>query len=187
MSRPSLRLALARSRGALARPSPPLLALSSSTARRSSSSSSRSLPPTGTYKVFDRDNVLHHRELAYAKDGGKRSRTVGYLREEIGERVMERFEVRLKPCTSCSSPREATALSDKTSKLTTRHACRPLSFQDVKPPPSDPTDPDAPPRPLDLLEITAGPGTFARLIADDPDRIASVEVMEWSRQFSFAS
>lgn len=55
--------------------------------------------------------------------------------------------------------------------------------QDVKPPPSDPDNPDAPPRPLDLLEITAGPGTFARLLADDPDRIASVEVMEWSGTF----
>jgi hypothetical protein len=100
MSRTSLRLALARSRGALAGPSSTLLALTSSAARRSSSSSSGSLPPSGTYKVFDRDNVRHHRELAYGKDGGERSRTVGYLREEIGERVMERFEVRLRLAAS---------------------------------------------------------------------------------------
>lgn len=99
MSRPSLQLAFARSRRSLARPSSfqPATLLPSSPARRPSSSSSGSLPPSSTapYRVFDRANVLHHRQVAFQKDGGDRSRTVGYLREEIGERVMERFEVGL--------------------------------------------------------------------------------------------
>ncbi len=47
----------------------------------------------GPFQVFDR-NVKHmQKERAAARDGGARSRTVDYVRDEIADRMVERFQV----------------------------------------------------------------------------------------------
>lgn len=61
---------------------------------------SETTPPPGAtvlapYEVFDRNAKRMQRDRASVKDGGERSRLVDYLRREVAERVMERFEVRL--------------------------------------------------------------------------------------------
>lgn len=60
---------------------------------------SSSSPPTnpntvGPYQVFDRNAKIMQRDRAAARDGGEKSRTVDYVRDEIAERMMERFMVR---------------------------------------------------------------------------------------------
>lgn len=134
----------------------------SPTFRRTSSSTldSKHAP----YKVFDRSTLLHHRDLAFGKSNSERSRTVGYLREEIGERVMERFEVR--PSLRPPSLSQNRAL--------TEHPWTWWGEQDVKLP--DPSDEN---EGVDVLEITSGPGTFARLVEDD-GRVRGVQMVESS-------
>ncbi|KAF6762042.1 hypothetical protein DFP72DRAFT_842112 [Ephemerocybe angulata] len=57
-----------------------------------SSSPSQTNPYTvGPYQVFDRNAKRLQRDRAVARDGGDRSRTVDYIRDEIAERMMERF------------------------------------------------------------------------------------------------
>lgn len=134
----------------------------SPTFRRTSSSTLDSTP--GPYKVFDRSTLLHHRDLAFGNSNAERSRTVGYLREEIGERVMERFEVR----SSLRPP----ILSQNRALI--EHPWTWCGEQDVKLP--DPSDEN---EGVDVLEITSGPGTFARLVEDD-GRVRGVQMVESS-------
>ncbi|PPQ66744.1 hypothetical protein CVT26_009545 [Gymnopilus dilepis] len=57
--------------------------------------SSNSPPPSmntvGPYEVFDRKVKRMQRERAALREGGARSRTVDYVREEVANRMMERF------------------------------------------------------------------------------------------------
>ncbi|KAG6885478.1 hypothetical protein C0993_001343 [Termitomyces sp. T159_Od127] len=56
--------------------------------------SSSSPPRTGTvgpYQVFDRHVKRIQKDQAATRDGGERSRTVDYVREEVADRMMERF------------------------------------------------------------------------------------------------
>lgn len=66
---------------------------------------SSSLPSrTGTvgpYQVFDRHVKRTQKDQAATRDGGERSRTVDYVREEVADRMMERFLV----CLSTSIAR----------------------------------------------------------------------------------
>ena len=60
-----------------------------------SSSSGPTNPYTvGPYQVFDRNAKRMQRDRAAGKDGGERSRTVDYVRDDIAEGMMERFMVR---------------------------------------------------------------------------------------------
>lgn len=59
-----------------------------------SSSSPINPNSVGPFQVFDR-NVKHtQKDRAAARDGGARSRTVDYVRDEIADRMVERFQVR---------------------------------------------------------------------------------------------
>lgn len=74
--------------------------LSSSRLRRSYATATDGPPPPPTlapYEVFDRNAKRLQRDRAASRDGGDRSRLVDYLRREVAERVMERFEVRPSP------------------------------------------------------------------------------------------
>lgn len=59
-----------------------------------SSSSSSSDDVNAPYQVFDRNAKRLQKDRAASKEGGDRSRLVDYLRREVTERVLERFEVR---------------------------------------------------------------------------------------------
>ncbi|KAG6334860.1 hypothetical protein ID866_4220 [Astraeus odoratus] len=48
-------------------------------------------PHTSVYKVFDREAKRLQRDLAAERDGGSRSRTVDYVRDEVAEGLMERL------------------------------------------------------------------------------------------------
>lgn len=65
--------------------------------RSFASIASNSPPPsfntTGPYQVFDRNAKTLQRNRAALRDNGERSRTVDYVREEVAERMMERFLV----------------------------------------------------------------------------------------------
>jgi len=73
--------------------------LSRRLARSFASIASNSPPPsfntTGPYQVFDRNAKTIQRNRAALRNNGERSRTVDYVREEVAERMMERFLVRL--------------------------------------------------------------------------------------------
>ena len=43
------------------------------------------------YQVFDRRVKRHQRDVAASIDGGTRSATVDYVRDEAAERLLERF------------------------------------------------------------------------------------------------
>ncbi|KAL5530082.1 hypothetical protein ACEPAF_6339 [Sanghuangporus sanghuang] len=45
----------------------------------------------GPFKVFDRDAKRMQKDRAASKEGGERSRTVDYVRDEVANRMMERF------------------------------------------------------------------------------------------------
>ncbi|KAG9218694.1 hypothetical protein CCMSSC00406_0001192 [Pleurotus cornucopiae] len=65
-------------------------------AARSFASVSSSSPPVnpgsvGPYQVFDRHAKTLQRDRAATRDGGERSRTVDYLRDEVASRMMERL------------------------------------------------------------------------------------------------
>ncbi|KAF9567410.1 S-adenosyl-L-methionine-dependent methyltransferase [Agrocybe pediades] len=57
--------------------------------------SSNSPPPSmgtvGPYQVFDRNTKRMQRDRAALAEGGEKSKTVDYLREEVAERMLERF------------------------------------------------------------------------------------------------
>jgi NADH dehydrogenase [ubiquinone] 1 alpha subcomplex assembly factor 5 len=58
------------------------------------SASSPSTNTVGPYQVFDRRAKMIQRDRAALRDHGKRSRTVDYVRDEVAERMLERFLVR---------------------------------------------------------------------------------------------
>jgi NADH dehydrogenase [ubiquinone] 1 alpha subcomplex assembly factor 5 len=43
------------------------------------------------FKVFDRQVKRSQKDRAAARDGGNRSRTVDYVRNEVADRMIERF------------------------------------------------------------------------------------------------
>src|ERR1700761_7938196 len=45
------------------------------------------------FKVFDRQAKRLQKDRAVARDGGNRSRTVDYVRNEVADRMVERFLV----------------------------------------------------------------------------------------------
>lgn len=51
------------------------------------------LDSTGPYLVFDRNVKRIQRDRTALTEGGKRSRTVDYVRDEVAERMLERFLV----------------------------------------------------------------------------------------------
>ncbi|KAH9899453.1 S-adenosyl-L-methionine-dependent methyltransferase [Cubamyces lactineus] len=57
-------------------------------------SSSSPVNPTsvGPFQVFDRNVKRIQKDRAAARDGGARSRTVDYVRDEIADRMIERFQ-----------------------------------------------------------------------------------------------
>ncbi|KAF8165669.1 S-adenosyl-L-methionine-dependent methyltransferase [Crassisporium funariophilum] len=57
----------------------------------SSNSPSPSLTTVGPYQVFDRNVKRIQRNQAALREGGLRSRTVDYVRDEVADRMMERF------------------------------------------------------------------------------------------------
>lgn len=48
----------------------------------------------GPFRVFDRRMKQMQKDRAASADNGHRSRTVDYLRDEVADRVIERFAVR---------------------------------------------------------------------------------------------
>ena len=77
--------------------------------------SSDSPPPTlntvGPYQVFDRSAKVIQRDNAARREGGARSRTVDYVRDEVAERMLERFMVcstyefpNARSCTMLNTP-----------------------------------------------------------------------------------
>lgn len=60
-----------------------------------SASSSGSINPytVGPFQVFDRNAKRIQKDHAATWDGGRRSRMVDYVRDEIADRMMERFLV----------------------------------------------------------------------------------------------
>lgn len=63
----------------------------------SSSSPTPSAGTVGPYHVFDRNAKRLQKDRAVARDGGTRSTTVDYVRDEVADRMMERFLVRQDP------------------------------------------------------------------------------------------
>lgn len=57
---------------------------------------STSALPNTPYRVFDRYAKFLQRERASSKLAGEPSRRVDYLREEVADRLLERFQVRPK-------------------------------------------------------------------------------------------
>ncbi|KJA29755.1 hypothetical protein HYPSUDRAFT_60608 [Hypholoma sublateritium FD-334 SS-4] len=57
----------------------------------SSNSPPPSLNTVGPYQVFDRNAKRIQRDRAALRNGGSQSRVVDYLRDEVAERMMERF------------------------------------------------------------------------------------------------
>ena len=47
----------------------------------------------GPFQVFDRHVKRLQKDRAAAKEGGQRSRTVDYVRDEVADRMVERFLV----------------------------------------------------------------------------------------------
>jgi len=70
----------------------------STTGQRAFAAVSSSSPPpnigtVGPYRVFDRKAKRLQKNRAAARDGGARSTTVDYIRDEVADRMMERFLV----------------------------------------------------------------------------------------------
>ncbi|KAG6841820.1 hypothetical protein C0991_006227 [Blastosporella zonata] len=57
----------------------------------SSSSPPHRTGSVGPYQVFDRNVKRIQKDQAATREGGARSRTVDYLRDEVADRMMERF------------------------------------------------------------------------------------------------
>ena len=57
-------------------------------------------PILGTFQVFDRNAKRMQKDRAAIRDDGVPSTTVDYLRDEVADRLMERFMVRLAPSYS---------------------------------------------------------------------------------------
>lgn len=59
----------------------------------SSNSPPPSLNTVGPYQVFDRNAKRIQRDRAALREGGAKSRVVDYVRDEVAERMLERFLV----------------------------------------------------------------------------------------------
>lgn len=64
---------------------------------RSLASLSPSQIGTSPFKVFDRHVKRLQKDRAVACDGGNRSRTVDYVRDEVANRMLERFLASVYP------------------------------------------------------------------------------------------
>jgi NADH dehydrogenase [ubiquinone] 1 alpha subcomplex assembly factor 5 len=62
-------------------------------AAHSSSSPGANINTVGPFQVFDRDVKRRQKDWAALRDGGEKSRTVDYLRDEVADRMMERLMV----------------------------------------------------------------------------------------------
>lgn len=62
-------------------------------ARAFASEASFAAPTASAYRVFDRIAKRRQKDHAARRDGGERSRTVDYLRDEVADRMMERLLV----------------------------------------------------------------------------------------------
>lgn len=71
----------------------PVLRLPAARTRLYASLSSSPLKPgaIGPYQVFDRNAKSLQKDRSVARDGGTRSRTVDYVREEVADRMIERL------------------------------------------------------------------------------------------------
>ena len=58
-------------------------------------------PTLGTFQVFDRNAKRMQKNRAAIRDDGVPSTTVNYLRDEVADRLMERFMAR--PASVCSN------------------------------------------------------------------------------------
>ena len=58
-----------------------------------SASSSIGLDSVGPYQIFDRNAKRMQKDRTALVEGGRRSRTVDYVRDEVAERMLERFLV----------------------------------------------------------------------------------------------
>lgn len=56
------------------------------------------------FRVFDRYVKVLQRDRAAAKEGGESSRRVDYVRDEIADRLLERFQVYYNAFTCCQTP-----------------------------------------------------------------------------------
>ena len=54
-------------------------------------------PSSNPFQVFDRNVKRMQKDRAAARDGGERSKTVDYVRNEIADRLIERMQVRRYP------------------------------------------------------------------------------------------
>jgi len=61
---------------------------------------SRTGTAVGPFEVFDRKAKRLQKDAAASRDGGERSRTVDYVRDEVADRMMERFMVSLSTLVS---------------------------------------------------------------------------------------
>jgi NADH dehydrogenase [ubiquinone] 1 alpha subcomplex assembly factor 5 len=62
-------------------------------ARAFASEASFTAPTASAYRVFDRTAKRTQKDRAASRDGGERSRTVDYVRDEVADRMMERLLV----------------------------------------------------------------------------------------------
>ena len=138
--------------------------------RRSLASASSAPIP---YEVFDRTAKRRQRDRAAARDGGERSRTVDYLRKEITERLVERFEVSSSTAAEAGERGRRGRDGDRAhSELATARLTSTLRVdvtwgeQDVKD------------KPKKVLEICSGPGLFAQAL--DGEMVEEVELIDSS-------
>lgn len=70
--------------------------------RKYASASSGPINPhsVGPFEVFDRKVKRMQKDRSALRDNGDRSRTVDYVREEVADRLVERFMVSAKPTHS---------------------------------------------------------------------------------------
>lgn len=62
-------------------------------ARAFASETSFAAPTASAYRVFDRTAKRTQKDRAASRDGGERSRTVDYVRDEVADRLTERLLV----------------------------------------------------------------------------------------------
>ena len=75
----------------------------------SSNSPPATLNTVGPYQVFDRSAKIIQRDNAARRESGTKSRTVDYVRDEVAERMLERFMV--CPTYGFSNVRSCTMLN----------------------------------------------------------------------------
>lgn len=71
----------------------PRVARSATSHRSFATISSPSHSSIGSYQIFDRNAKRLQKDRAVVRDGGARSTVVDYIRDEVADRMMERFLV----------------------------------------------------------------------------------------------